>query len=97
MAYSNERKSSLSHLVQSTIGLSLVTQERLCERTQRGERDLASSEATMNQKLQFNSKSSAGSVSSDKVARTDSHNGTTNLDSARRAARPLLKDISQDG
>ena len=92
MAQERQKKTSLTQLVHSTIGLSLVTQE--------GEASLAeaSPEENMASRLQFNSKSGAGSVSSDKVALTE-YDDVSSLDRGRRQrpTKTLINQASQDG
>ena len=93
MAQERQKKTSLTQLVHSTIGLSLVTQE--------GETplpEIANREETMASRLQFNSKSGAGSVSSDKVALTECDD-VSSLDRGRRQrpTKTLINQASQDG
>jgi len=93
LAHKRQKKMNLTQLVHSTIGLSLVTQE--------GKASLAegaSPEENMASTLQLNSKSGAGSVSSNKVALTE-YDDALSLDRGQRQrpTKTVINQGSQDG
>ena len=89
MVREQQKKTSVTQLVHSTIGLSLEDEVSLAEAT--------SLEEKMAGRLQFTSKSGTGSVSSDKVA-LKKYDDALSLDQGRRQSpkKMLINQASQD-
>ena len=92
-AQERSKKTSVTQLVHSTIGgFGLVTAEPNSPSA-----TLSSPEEAMASRLQFNAKTSAGSVSSDKVATSENDLGMSSLDKGPRPTRGrLLPQPSQE-